>query len=173
MVADQEFRDLMAGVCAPVTVVTAAEQGHPHGATVSAFASLSLRPPMVTVALDSGSHLLARIERTGRFGINVLSHAQGDLAMAFARRSLDRFAGVEWHMDHGLPRLLEAPSWIVCELAQSVEGGDHRLLLGSVVHSVTRTAAPLVYAHRTFGTHSAFAQRPRRPITDQLLACSR
>ncbi|WP_306322793.1 MULTISPECIES: flavin reductase family protein [unclassified Streptomyces] len=173
MVADQEFRDLMAGVCAPVTVVTAMADDRPHGATVSAFASLSLRPPMVTVALDSNSQLLARIERTRRFGINVLSHAQGDLAPQFARRSADRFDGVEWHLDHGLPRLAEAPGWIVCDLAQNVPGGDHRLLLGSVAHARTTTAPPLVYGHRTFGTHSGFARRPRRPLTDQLLACSR
>ncbi|GAA3311128.1 hypothetical protein GCM10020295_80030 [Streptomyces cinereospinus] len=128
---------------------------------------------MVTVALDSASQLLARIERTGRFGINVLAHAQDELAMGFARRSENRFAQVEWSLDHGLPRLSDAPSWIVCDLAQSVPGGDHVLLLGAVAHAVTRTAPPLVYGYRAFGTHSRFSQRPRRPITDQLLACSR
>ncbi|MEU3512507.1 flavin reductase family protein [Streptomyces longwoodensis] len=173
MVAEQEFRDLMAGVCAPVTVVTAMEDDRPHGATVSAFASLSLRPPMVTIALDAGSQLLARIERTGRFGINVLSHAQDELAMGFARRSADRFTGVDWYADHGLPRLSDSPGWIVCDLARNVSGGDHRLLLGSVVHAQTVIAPPLVYSHRTFGTHSGFAERPRRPLTDQLVACSR
>ncbi len=40
MVTDQSFRDLMvAGVCAPVTVVTTAIDRMPHGATVNAFAS--------------------------------------------------------------------------------------------------------------------------------------
>ncbi len=173
MVAAQQFRDLMAGVCAPVTVVTTEEDGIAHGATVSAFASLSLSPPMVTVALDGNSQLLARIERTGRFGINILGQTQDDLALTFARRSQDRFAGVDWHLDHGLPRLTGAPSWIVCDLAQSVPGGDHRLLLGSVTHAVTATAPPLVYGHRTFGTHSRYAQRPRRPIADHVAACSR
>ncbi len=36
----QRFRDLMAAVCAPVTVVTTSEDGQPYGATVSSFASL-------------------------------------------------------------------------------------------------------------------------------------
>lgn len=71
MINEQAFRDLMAGVCAPVTIVTTHDDG-PHGATVSAFASLSLRPPMVTVALDRASGVLARILATGRFGVNVL-----------------------------------------------------------------------------------------------------
>ena len=70
---DQVFRDLMAAVCAPVTVVTSADEAGPHGATVSAFASLSLRPPLVTVARDRRSALLASILGTGRLGVNVLA----------------------------------------------------------------------------------------------------
>ena len=173
MVTDQSFRDLMAGVCAPVTVVTTAVDGMPHGATVSAFASLSLRPPMVTIALDRNSVLLERILAAGRLGVSVLGRAQDELALAFARRAVDRFAGVEWRMEHDLPRLLEAPGWMACDLADTVQGGDHILLLAEVVECATVVAPPLVYGHRTFGTHSAFERRPRRPITDHVEACAR
>ena len=171
MVAEQAFRDLMAAVCTPVTVVTAAEEG-PAGATVSSFASLSLRPPMVTAALDRGSRLLAPVLRTRRFGVNVLSYEQEEIARLFARRSVDRFAAVDWHYDRGLPRVSGAPGWLVCELAQAVDGGDHVLLLGLVREAAMRTAPPLVYGHRAYGTHSGFAARPRRPITDLIAACS-
>ncbi|MCC3767881.1 flavin reductase family protein [Streptomyces sp. UNOC14_S4] len=150
----------MAGVCAPVTIVTAAEGGLPYGTTVSAFASLSLRPPMVSVALDRASGLLARVLATGRFGVNVLGAGQDGLALRFARRGADRFGDpeVRWEYDHGLPRLSDAPGWLVCELTSVVEGGDHLLLLGTAVRLRTATgAAPLVYGHRVFGTHSAFA----------------
>jgi flavin reductase (DIM6/NTAB) family NADH-FMN oxidoreductase RutF len=173
MVTDQSFRDLMAGVCAPVTVVTTAIDGMPRGATVSAFTSLSMRSPMVTIALDRNSVLLSRILEVGRLGVNVLGRAQDDVALAFAGRVTDRFAGVEWRMEHGLPRLLEAPGWMVCDLAGTVEGGDHILLLAEVVECATVVAAPLVYGHRTFGTHSAFERRPRRPVTDHVEACAR
>ncbi|WP_326600418.1 flavin reductase family protein [Streptomyces sp. NBC_01803] len=173
MIGEQEFRDLMAGVCAPVTVVTGALDGVPYGATVSAFAALSLRPPMVMVALDARSSLLTRIVATGRFGVNVLGHAQAGVATAFARRGADRFAGADWDYDHGLPRLARSPGWLVCEVARAVEGGDHLLLLGTVIHAGTGTAAPLVYAHRTFGTHSALARHPRHSIADHVRACAR
>src|SRR5580692_8084113 len=139
MIGEQGFRDLMAAVCAQVTIVTAAEGG-PFGTTVSAFASLSLRPPMITVALAS--------------------------------RSDDRFAAADWHYDHGLPRLSGAPAWLACELAQAVEGGDHMLLVGAVGEADARTAPPLVYGHRSYGTHSGFAARPRRPVADLIAACS-
>jgi hypothetical protein len=32
---------------------------------------------------------------------------------------------------------------------------------------------PLVYAHRTFGTHSRYSERPRPLIIDQIAACAR
>ena len=172
VVDPQQFRDLMAGVCAPVTVVTTTIDGVPHGATVSSFASLSLDPPLISVAFDRGSALLSRIQQSGRFGVNLLGLAQEDLAMVFARRSEDRFAGVDWHMSAGLPRLTEAAGWIDCDLYQTVEGGDHLLLFGLVVNSSHRALPPLVYAHRTFGTHSKYSERPRHPITDSIAALS-
>ncbi|WP_432180492.1 flavin reductase family protein [Streptomyces sp. NBC_00063] len=173
VLGEQEFRDLMAGVSAPVTIVSTTAEDLPHGTTVSAFASLSMRPPMVTVALDRGSGALAHITSTGRFGVNVLGHGQADLALLFARRGADRFAGTAWHFNQGLPRLDAAPGWLVCEVAEVVQGGDHLLLLGTVVHARTTPAPPLIYGHRTFGTHSAYASRPRHTITDQLAAFAR
>ncbi|HEX3711773.1 MAG TPA: flavin reductase family protein [Trebonia sp.] len=170
---DQVFRDLMAAVCAPVTVVTSADEAGPHGATVSAFASLSLRPPLVTVALDRRSALLARVLAAGRLGVNVLGSADDDVARQFAGSGTDRFAGVPWTADHGLPRLGCAAGWAVCHVRQVVDGGDHLLLIAEVVHAESRQAAPLVYGHRTFGTHSGFAHRPVRPIEDAIAACAR
>lgn len=120
-VAPQQFRDLMAGVCAPVTVVTTTIDGTPHGATVSSFSSLSLDPPLISVALNRNSALLAGIRSAGRFGVNLLGLAQDELAMTFARPSQDRFAGIDWYLSAGLPRLTEAAGWIDCELYQAVE----------------------------------------------------
>ncbi|MEU5637903.1 flavin reductase [Streptomyces rishiriensis] len=51
----QAFRDALATVASPVAVVTAMDGPCPHGTTVSAFASLSLTPPMVLVSLDNRS----------------------------------------------------------------------------------------------------------------------
>src|ERR1700743_2014998 len=126
MVTDDEFRSLMAGVCAPVTVVTTADAGGPAGSTVSAFASLSLHPPLISVAFGRGSRLLGRIQRRGRFGVNILAHGQEDVAVLFARRGVDRFASVRWRLENGLPRLCAASGWAACELCNDVEAGEQR-----------------------------------------------
>jgi flavin reductase (DIM6/NTAB) family NADH-FMN oxidoreductase RutF len=170
----QRFRDLMATVCAPVTIVTTLDSaGSPWGATVSSFTSLSLRPPLISVAFDRGSRLLGQIRASARFGVNLLGHGQDDLATRFATRGADRFAGTDWHLDHELPRLRDAAGWVVCELDRTVAAGDHLLLFGLVTASSRAELPPLIYANRVFGTHSRFAQRPRPLITDQIAACAR
>ena len=151
------FREVMASVCTPVAVVTAMTGDLPHGTTVSAFASLSLDPPMVLVALDRGSELLARLRRTGRFGLNVLSGAQSHLARTFAGKGgAARFAGVDWHADAGVPRIPGAGGFLACTVDELVEGGDHVVVLGSVLVAETVAVAPLTYHGRIFGTHTAF-----------------
>ncbi|MDX6418298.1 MAG: hypothetical protein QOG28_2918, partial [Trebonia sp.] len=67
------FRDTLARVPTPVTVVTSHIDRLPHGTTVSAFSSLSLEPPMILVSLDQNSDLLKIIQESGRFGVNVLA----------------------------------------------------------------------------------------------------
>ncbi|HEV2634154.1 MAG TPA: flavin reductase family protein [Actinocrinis sp.] len=149
------FREVMAGVCSPVSVVTAMTGDRPHGSTVSAFASLSLVPPMVLISLDQRSYLLTMIRDTGRFGVNVLGSHQAGLALTFAGKGADKFAGVPWQLDQNLPRLLGAPGWLACRAADFVIGGDHVIVLGEVTAAETTTAAPpLTYHRREFGTHS-------------------
>ncbi|GGZ38450.1 monooxygenase [Streptomyces inusitatus] len=174
MVSEREFKDFMAGVCTPVAVVTAMADGLPHGTTVGSLTSLSLCPPMVTVALDRRSRLLPRIRRTGRFGVNLLGAGQDGVAGVFASPTADRFDQVEWYADEGLPRLRDAPGWLVCRPRRFVAGGDHLLLLGLVDRvSGAKGAAPLVHGHRMFGTHSAFTRRNHLSITDQIAAFAR
>jgi flavin reductase (DIM6/NTAB) family NADH-FMN oxidoreductase RutF len=171
-VGPQRFRDLMAGVCAPVTVVTTASDDQPRGATASSLAALSADPPLVTVAFDRRSALLSQVVAVGRFGVNLLGAGQDDLAVLFARRGADRFAEAAWHYEAGLPRLEGAVGWIACDLYETVPGGDHLLLFGLVTGASRTDLPPLIYANRIYGTHSRFAERPRPLIADQIAACS-
>ena len=108
----RRFRDVMAAVASPVAVVTAMDGERPHGTTVSAFASLSLTPPMVLVSLDNRSRLLAIVRRTGRFGLNILGAHQAGLAAVFARPGGDKFDDVIWVPSSNLPRLPGSAAWI-------------------------------------------------------------
>jgi flavin reductase (DIM6/NTAB) family NADH-FMN oxidoreductase RutF len=151
---ESQFREVMAGVATPVSIVTAMNGQTPHGTTVSAFASLSMTPPMVVVSLARGSFLLALMQETNSFGVNVLGLDQSPLAVRFAGKDVDRFRDVDWHADHGLPRLPGSPGWLACRLSGVFDGGDHVLALGQVVAAETFEAQPLTYHGRLYGTHA-------------------
>lgn len=158
MVDEDTFKNLMGAVCAPVTVVTTVTaDGRPHGTTVSSFASLSLDPPLVSFALDRGSELLRHLGDDARLGVNVLGEEQEPAAMAFAGRGAGKFAGLSWSLDAGLPRLPGGTGWMIGVVDQRVEAGDHVLLVVRVESASSTPARPLVYARRTFGTHSRLA----------------
>ena len=150
MIDRQTFVDLMRGVCAPVTVVTATTaDGQPHGSTVSSFASLSLDPPLVSFALDRGSGLLTHLQPGDRVGVNILGAHQQELASQFARHSRGpglMFDGVTWLVRAGLPYLPESAGWTAGRVERHVDGGDHVLLRVEVEEAETTSTAPLVNA---------------------------
>jgi flavin reductase (DIM6/NTAB) family NADH-FMN oxidoreductase RutF len=151
-----DFRQAMASVATPVSVVTTTWDDEHYGATVSAFSSLSMDPPMVLVSLDRRSALLTAIRSAGRFGLNILAVSQASTALQFASsRGVGKFDGVVWRPDAGLPRLDGALSWLACDLVELVQGGDHVIALGAVASVETGEGFPLTYHRRIFGTHLA------------------
>lgn len=146
-VQPDELRAAMAGFPTGVAVVTALEDGAPAGATVNAFTSLSLWPPLVLAALDRGSRTLAAIERAGRFGVNGLAAGQEEIARGFASKEpvAEKWQGVEWSGSGGAARIAGSGLWIACELADVAPGGDHVVLTGAVSAIEATDAVPLVF----------------------------
>jgi flavin reductase (DIM6/NTAB) family NADH-FMN oxidoreductase RutF len=152
----ETFKDVMAHVATPVSVVTSIDGGLPVGTTVSAFLSLSMNPPMVVVSLDRGSETLELVTESRKFGLNILASDQHSAALKFATKSgVGKFHGVRWKIDHDLPRIVGAAGWVACTVDRILEGGDHMIVLGNVVAADQQHGNPLTYHRRAFGTHSA------------------
>lgn len=151
------FKQVMAHVATPVAVVTAQLDGRPAGATVSAFTSVSMTPPMILVALDRGSETLELVTASKTFGLNILGRDQHATALTFATKGgAAKFDDITWDNDHGAPRLAGTASWIACAVHDLIDGGDHIIALGDVVHAEHQVGEPLTYHGRRFGTHSIF-----------------
>ncbi|MEU1598559.1 flavin reductase family protein [Streptomyces sp. NPDC005708] len=116
-----------------VSVVTTQAGDTPIGMTASSVTALSLDPIQLLVCV--GNHLFTRraISAHGRFGINVLGEDSHHLARQFAAAG-DRFAGVAFDSEHGVPVLDEAIATVVCDVAGELPGGDHTIFVGSAVH---------------------------------------
>lgn len=156
VVLQKAFRSAMGNVAAAVSVVTTFHDGGPHGTTVSAFSSLSMDPPMMLVALDNTSKLLATLSVGSVLGVNVLAAHQDQIAVRFAGKGDDKFLDIPWDTEDGAPALRDRHAWIALTVERLIVVGDHTLVLGAVEAADARDAAPLTYWQRTFGTHQHF-----------------
>jgi flavin reductase (DIM6/NTAB) family NADH-FMN oxidoreductase RutF len=148
-ISKDEFRAALSRFPSGVTVVTTVDvAGRPHGMTVSAFASVSLEPPMILVCIDrdTGSH--PAIGESGHFAVSILAAGQEDISNRFASALADRFEGVAHYPGlGGVPVLTDAFVTLECRLAHAYEGGDHTIFVGEIERSQVRDENPLVYWH--------------------------
>jgi 3-hydroxy-9,10-secoandrosta-1,3,5(10)-triene-9,17-dione monooxygenase reductase component len=132
---------------------TAAGRGGPLGFTCQSFASLSLDPPLVSLAPARTSSTWPRIRAVGAFCVNVLAAEHEDVSVAFARSGVDKFAGVAWTpAPSGAPVLHGVSAWVDCELWAEYDGGDHTIAVGRVLDlSADPTRPPLLYYRGRYG----------------------
>lgn len=142
----RQLRNCLGHFATGVTVVTCAGDGHPHGATVNAFAAVSLDPPLVLVSLDHRTRTCLLLEGNP-FTVNMLREDQDDLALLFAGRPAR--AEVRWAPRNGTlaPRLANVLAYLACTPWRSYDGGDHTLFLGKVEEYAYFGGQPLVF-HR-------------------------
>lgn len=152
IVGRDAFKEALSSVPTGLTVVTTMNgDGRPHGTTVSAFSSLSLDPPLVLVALDRASDLLAQLRHTGRFGVNVLAEHQQDVGLACGRKGNDKMAQLAWRDEDGLPRIDGTVAWLACDVEELLPGGDHEIVVGLVTDcDASDDAGALIFHRRSF-----------------------
>lgn len=153
------FRRILGHYPTGVCVISAVDDGGaPVGMAVGSFTSVSLDPPLVAFFPDRGSSSWPRIERAGRFCVNVLADDQEHLSRRFAARIADKFEGLDYRMsDSGLPVLADVVAWIECTLHAVHEAGDHFIVLGQVDSlDVARDSHPLLFVRGKYGQFSPF-----------------
>jgi flavin reductase (DIM6/NTAB) family NADH-FMN oxidoreductase RutF len=128
-------------------VVSTRYRGQVDAKTVSAFGSLSLEPPMITVAVGTSSPLIWAIRSTRRFGVSVLHAGQQEISQHFALAATARQEdAAPDFVDAGqTPVLADCLSWFSCELSAAVPGGDHQILIGHVTDVEIHPGRPLIH----------------------------
>ena len=67
---EYRFRQALGHFASGVTVVTTAHDGHLYGMTVSSFASLSLKPPLILICIENSLTTHTAISESGQFAVN-------------------------------------------------------------------------------------------------------
>jgi flavin reductase (DIM6/NTAB) family NADH-FMN oxidoreductase RutF len=111
----------------------------------------------VLVAIGRERSIHPIIERTNRFGVNILGEDAQAISDCFAGAPspLPRsaFCNASYSLgETGVPVLTDAIAYLGCEVDQVVEAGDHTIYLGLVVEAGCRDEIgwPLLYFRRRY-----------------------
>ena len=161
MGVDQEtFRQALSRLAGGIVVVTASNAaGEPAGATATAVCSVSLDPPLVLVCLAGESSTRQVIADSGRYAINVLGHEHASRSRRFAGTGDGKFAGEEWTSGRlGCPLLPGSIAVCECQVEQTIEAGDHSVLIGRVIEAAaveSDSDLPLIWFRGRYARLSA------------------
>ncbi len=119
--------------------------------TVSWLMQTSFEPPMVTIAIEKGSHLNETIGRAKAFAVNILGENDRALVEDFAREiDVDGQRINNHHFTNGketnCPVIGRGIGYLECRVVGMPESyGDHTLFIGEVVNSelIAPKAKPL------------------------------
>lgn len=169
------FRRVLGHFATGVTVVTGIDAAGPVGFACQAFAALSLDPPLVLFCPASTSPTWQRIERAGRFCVNLLAEQQRDLSRVFGTRGADKFAGVPWSPSPGGAPVLDGVlTWVDCRIEAAHPAGDHHVVVGRVTTlGPVRDVGPLLFYRGRYAGLAATSPHDPPEVVDTLLAWPR
>ncbi len=156
-----------------VTVVTSAGD-HPHGMTANSFSSVSLEPPIISIAVKRSAVMCERLLEEEYFAVSVLGSDQQDIAAYFAdsRRPIGpaEFDDIDTRRGEYDTLLIDgAVATFECTRRVFYNGGDHLVILGDVLHAeLWRTGDALLFANGNFH-HLAHDTAGNQAITGQPL----
>ncbi len=139
-------RKILSRFATGVTVVTTVHGDEQCGMTANAFASLSLDPPLVLVAVAKQAQMHAHLTASRCFAVNILDQSQEDLSQRFAKPGPKNFADITLRTgETGSPIFEAGLGWLDCRLHSILPGGDHDIFVGQIVAGDHRDGQPLLY----------------------------
>ncbi len=139
-------RQILGHFATGVTVVTTDGEAGTHGMTANAFASLSLNPPLIMVAVDRRAALLDLLKKNRCFAVNILRADQEDLSRRFALPGPKDFSGLNVTTSTtGSPILVDAIAFLDCRIYDVLPGGDHEIFVGEILAGDYQGGDPLLY----------------------------
>lgn len=152
-VSVEQFKAALARFASGVTVLTVRDDLDDHGITVTAFASVSLEPPLVLASVAASSYLHEVFLRQDLWAASILSAGHRSVATRFSEVGRPSARLLLADLRHrrgelsGALLIEETLATLECRTVQRVEAGDHTLLIGEVlgVPFVAEGGAPLLH----------------------------
>ncbi len=144
------YKEIMASYPTGVSIVTTMNGDQPVGLTVNSFTSVSIEPILVSWCIGKSSSSVEAFNRSDRFAVNVLSESQKEECYIFAdSKDRERFSKTSWELSSDqLPVLTEVSAVLECKKVQTIDAGDHILLIGQVINLKKTDNKPMFYYKR-------------------------
>jgi flavin reductase (DIM6/NTAB) family NADH-FMN oxidoreductase RutF len=140
------MRRTLAGFATGLSVVAAEIDGQIVGMPANSLASVSLDPPLVSLAFADTSTTWPILRRAPHWGISVLGEAQEQVLQDLRRPAAERFGGIGMTLDEGAAFVPGALATLTVTPRTAVEAGDHTLVLLEVQDLYRdETQRPLVF----------------------------
>jgi flavin reductase (DIM6/NTAB) family NADH-FMN oxidoreductase RutF len=140
------FKAALGSLAASVNVITMWDDQHkPLGMTATAFSSVSVDPLLILVCVNRSTRTYDHIQKTRRFGVNILGWVAHEISDYCARPGADKQLKPAWLARHAgwrTPALSGALAFLDCETDQDVAAGTHAVLIGTVRGIGISSAAP-------------------------------
>jgi flavin reductase (DIM6/NTAB) family NADH-FMN oxidoreductase RutF len=164
LVSRESYLHAMRRVASSVAVVTTNGPAGCHGATVSAFSSVSADPPTVLVCLRSDSRIARAVAQNNKLCVNVLSEGRSDIASRFAGRDdgclQDRFTGIDVCGVQGEPPEINGSTSFSGRVVRAVTSGSHIIFICEVGMVSEGDNAPLTYLNGAYHFVTPHATQP-------------
>ena len=142
------FRDALTRFATGVTVVTAQHLKKPVGVTISSFAGVSLKPPLVLFCLDEKSSALPAFKKSAVFAVHVLADDQEPLAHVFARQGAKDWKKIRSKKHKSGPVILDGVmAVLLCRFSKKHKAGDHHIIVGRVLEISINAKKPRPLLH--------------------------
>ena len=153
------FRRTVCRFATGVTVVTTVVAGVDHAMTASAFTAVSLEPLLVLVCVDKDARFHDAVVESGTWGVSILDSTARPAAEWLASRGRPLHGQLE-RVPHrrgpvtGCALLDASLATLECRTTDVFDGGDHSIIMGTVVGLGTPQpdGRPLLYFRSGYHT---------------------
>ena len=155
---NQDFRTAMRQLAGGVSVITVAHGDERTGLTATSVVSILLDPPELLISVNQNSSSWPVIEKSGKFGVNVLKKEQQIVAEHFSGKGglkgAERFADDDWFQtEDGVWLSRRALVAYACNVEKVWTHHQHSLIVGRVTRiEINAGPDPLTYWQGGYGS---------------------
>jgi flavin reductase (DIM6/NTAB) family NADH-FMN oxidoreductase RutF len=148
-----DVRSTFAAYPTGLALIAAEVDGHDEAMLANSFTSVSLDPPLVSLAFTHTSTTWPRLRQAQELGITILGAPHAALVPQLRRSGPARLDGIALDRATAQARTLpRAAATLIVRPYRHIPAGDHELVLFEVLdHQRDDDAAPLTYHDRHVG----------------------